>query len=284
MTSTSTTGMKDASRKFLSAGMSAGRSGFEQLKRRTWLVLLLLCLATGAAGYGLHSLQTDASSTPVDGQVGDEATVPVPEAYEAPTGEAGYVEPPPSPESKPGFLASLLSSAPERVTIPPGTALVGVLSNSVSSRGPAGQSIHVSVTRPVFVGGKVAIPAGSHLVGSVLESRRSGRIKGRARVTIGFNRLETPTGSYHVVAGSITHVAKGTKKRDAGIIGIGAGVGAAIGALAGGGKGAAIGALAGGGAGTGVVLATRGKETGFSRGEHVSVRLIEPVVVHLQKS
>ena len=44
------------------------------------------------------------------------------------------------------------------------------------------------------------------------------------------------------------------------IIGGGAGIGAAIGAIAGGGKGAAIGAAVGGGAGTGTVLATRGKE------------------------
>lgn len=40
----------------------------------------------------------------------------------------------------------------------------------------------------------------------------------------------------------------------------GAGVGAAIGAIAGGKKGAAIGAATGGGAGTGVVLATKGQE------------------------
>ena len=52
--------------------------------------------------------------------------------------------------------------------------------------------------------------------------------------------------------------------RDAAIIGGGAGVGAAIGAIAGGGKGAAIGAAVGGGAGTGTVLATKGKEIHYS--------------------
>jgi hypothetical protein len=55
-------------------------------------------------------------------------------------------------------------------------------------------------------------------------------------------------------------VAEATKKRDAAIIGGGAGIGAAIGAITGGGKGAAIGAAVGGGAGTGTVLATKGKE------------------------
>jgi|SRR6267142_5782847 len=54
--------------------------------------------------------------------------------------------------------------------------------------------------------------------------------------------------------------AKTTQTRDAEIIAGSAGVGAVIGAIAGGKKGAAVGAIAGGGAGTGVVLGTKGKE------------------------
>jgi hypothetical protein len=47
---------------------------------------------------------------------------------------------------------------------------------------------------------------------------------------------------------------------DAGMIAGGAGVGAVIGAIAGGGKGAAIGAIIGGGTGTTAVLLTKGKQ------------------------
>src|SRR5205807_4213391 len=61
-----------------------------------------------------------------------------------------------------------------------------------------------------------------------------------------------------------SQVAEPTKERDAAIIGGGAGIGAAIGAIAGGGKGALIGAAVGGGAGTGTVLATKGKEIHYS--------------------
>ena len=57
---------------------------------------------------------------------------------------------------------------------------------------------------------------------------------------------------------TIRREAKATKAKDAAKVGIGSGIGAAIGAIAGGGKGAAIGAIAGGAAGGGVVASTRG--------------------------
>jgi hypothetical protein len=50
---------------------------------------------------------------------------------------------------------------------------------------------------------------------------------------------------------SITHQAEPTKKKDATKVAIGAGAGAALGAILGGGSGAAKGAAIGGGAGTG---------------------------------
>jgi hypothetical protein len=57
----------------------------------------------------------------------------------------------------------------------------------------------------------------------------------------------------------VERVGPAHKKRNAFLIGGGAGLGAAIGAIAGGGKGAAIGGLAGAGAGTAGAAAT-GKE------------------------
>jgi hypothetical protein len=166
------------------------------------------------------------------------------------------------------------------ITLPAGTVLKGALEQSLrSDRVSAGQSFWLKITQPVMVNHRVAVPAGSRIYGQVIEANRSGRIKGRARLTLAFRRLETDSGNYSIAARTVTRVAPGTKKRDALIIGSGAGIGALIGGLAGGGKGAAIGAGIGGGAGTGVVLATRGKETQFARGEAVAVRLVEPVVV-----
>ena len=65
-------------------------------------------------------------------------------------------------------------------------------------------------------------------------------------------------------------------------IGIGAGAGAAIGAILGGGDGAAKGAAIGGAGGTGVVLATRGDEVRRGPGADVTTRLTAPLTVRSQ--
>jgi len=97
-----------------------------------------------------------------------------------------------------------------------------------------------------------------------------------------FTEVVLPNGrSYPIQASGTSRTAPGTKKKDAMIIGGGAGIGTAIGAIAGGGKGAAIGAATGGGVGTGAVLATRGKETGFASGSTLNVKLTQPVKVNL---
>ena len=83
---------------------------------------------------------------------------------------------------------------------------------------------------------------------------------------------------------SITHQAEATKGEDATKIGIGAGAGAAIGALLGGGSGAAKGATIGGAAGTGAVLATRGQEIRLGPGADVTARLTAPLTVRVKVS
>ena len=95
-----------------------------------------------------------------------------------------------------------------------------------------------------------------------------------------FTEIVLPTGqTYPIQASAVSRLAPNSQKRDALMIGGGAGAGALIGAIAGGGKGAAIGAAAGGGAGTGAVLVTRGKETGFPSGSSIQIKLTQPLKV-----
>jgi hypothetical protein len=61
-------------------------------------------------------------------------------------------------------------------------------------------------------------------------------------------------------------------KDDAAKVGAASGIGAIIGAIAGGGKGAAIGAIIGGGAGTAGVMTQRGKDIRLERGQQFKIR------------
>ena len=64
-----------------------------------------------------------------------------------------------------------------------------------------------------------------------------------------------------------------TTKEDVAKVGGAAGVGAIIGAIAGGGKGAVIGAVIGGGAATGGVMSQRGKDIRLEPGQQLRIRV-----------
>ena len=107
----------------------------------------------------------------------------------------------------------------------------------------------------------------------------SGKVKGRASLSLAFTQLIASGKTYTLGARRISLLAPETHGKDAKIIGGGAGAGALVGAIADGKSGAAKGALVGGAAGTGAVLATRGKEVSIPAGSHWRVRLVRPLVV-----
>jgi hypothetical protein len=226
-----------------------------------WLILPVVLILGLATVYAVRQYQKPDAITSSD------ATTSAP--AEAPT-KAG--EEKPSEADKPVVTRT--------VVIPAGMVIRGSLSESLSTDATVtGEEFSLRVASPIVIEGVTVVPSGRRVLGRVAESRRAGRVKGRARMVLSFHTLQTPSGEYDISARSVTRVAPETKKRDAAVIGAGAGIGAAIGAITGGGKGAAIGAGVGGGAGTGVVLSTRGKPTGFREGETISVRLVKPVSV-----
>ena len=127
------------------------------------------------------------------------------------------------------------------------------------------------------------MPAGTSVLGNVTSAARSGKVKGRASVAFRFNTIDLPGegGRESISTATISHVASPTKKKDATKVGIGAGAGAAIGAIVGGGSGAAKGAAIGGAAGTGAVLATRGEEVRLGPGASVTAKLTAPLTVRV---
>ena len=153
-----------------------------------------------------------------------------------------------------------------KVTVPAGTKLRVVLLDAVSSdKSRVGDQFLASLREPVVVEGKTILAKGTKVRGRVVDVAGSGRVKGRAMLALTLTQIVRDDGpSVAISTKSYTAVAESTKKRDAAVIGGSTGVGAAIGAIAGGGKGAAIGAAVGGGAGTGTVLATKGKEIRYA--------------------
>jgi hypothetical protein len=128
------------------------------------------------------------------------------------------------------------------------------------------------------VNGVTAIPSGADVRGSVVDARRSGRVKGRASVTFRFDAVRLDGERHEIHTDAITREAEADRTDDVKKGGIGAGVGALIGGLTGGGKGAAIGAGVGA---TGAVLATRGDEVRVESGTTIGTTLREPLIVRV---
>jgi len=169
------------------------------------------------------------------------------------------------------------------VTIPSGTTLRLELSSAVGSdTSRVEEAVRATLRTPVSVNGKVVLPAGSEVSGVVTDAEGSGRVKGRARIAMRFNSIRAAGESYDIRTSGYAQEAAATKKQDATKIAVGAGAGAALGAILGGGSGAAKGAAIGGAGGTGVVLATKGKEVHLGPGAGITTRLTAPITVRVK--
>jgi hypothetical protein len=166
----------------------------------------------------------------------------------------------------------------QRLTIPSGTILNVLLIDAVGSdASSAGDRFLASLAESVVIGGITLLPKGTKVRGRVLEVEHSGRVKGLASIRLDLTDIMRGEKTVSITTDAFTATAENSKTRDAQIIAGGAGVGAVIGAIAGGKKGAGIGAISGGGAGTGVVLATKGKEIRYDSETRLSFTLAKPV-------
>ncbi len=175
----------------------------------------------------------------------------------------------------------------QKISVPAGTRLAVVLENGISTRSArAGDSLYFHTSFPVTQNNRVVIPVGSYIRGSLLESKRPGRIKGKGEFRLRLESLILPNGyTVDLMAaprsadtggrettdseGKVT--APGGKGKDAGTIAGTTVTGAGIGAIAGGGKGAGIGAGIGGLVGLAAVLLTRGPEAQIPRGSTLDI-------------
>ncbi|MBI3896536.1 MAG: hypothetical protein HY313_11460 [Acidobacteria bacterium] len=172
----------------------------------------------------------------------------------------------------------------EMVAVPAGTRLPIRLEHAISTRrNSSGDSFTATLDKPLTIDGKLLAPAGSKVTGLLTDVTDAGRVQGRASLTMVVRKITVEGEDYDLTTQPLTFVARSTKKKDAAVIGGGAAVGAAIGAIAGGGKGAAIGAGVGGGSGTGYVLATKGEPVAYGPEARFTFTLSDPAELPVYK-
>lgn len=140
------------------------------------------------------------------------------------------------------------------------------------------------VTRDVRVGDRVAIPAGATAHGEVTLVERGGKVRDRARLGIRFTSIVLADGT-RVPLDTETIYREGTSPAGESTAKIGGGAigGAIIGGILGGAKGAILGGSAGAGAGTAAVIAGGRNPAAFPAGAPVTVRLMKPATVSVEK-
>jgi hypothetical protein len=244
------------------------------------------------------SLATTASSQDT-GPLPPSQNSPAPAATPAPaTAPAAASAPAPAAAPVPATPASA-SSKPATINVPGGTHIPLVLHNAVSTRSARpGDPVYFETLFPVLIDGRVVIPAGSYMSGEVTESKRAGRVKGRAELGIKLTTMILPNA--YMVDLNATPSSAGTgggetvgdegkvrgdtdKASDAGTIIKSTAAGAGIGGIAGGGRGAGIGAGIGAAAGLGAVLLSRGPDAELPRGSTVEVVIDRAIVLDADK-
>lgn len=196
------------------------------------------------------------------------------------------------------LLALLTPLAIHAAEIPKNAHVLLKMVNSISTRtAQEGAQVYMQTATPITDGGHIVVPVGSYVQGTVLISKRSGKVSGRAQLAIRLDMLTLPGGKTLKFSPHLSSVDDGettqkvvndeglvkqgpTVGKDVERIAILAGSGASIGALVDRNwTGAGIGAAAGGAVGLATTMLTRGKEVELRQGSSLDVVFDRPLAV-----
>ncbi len=180
-------------------------------------------------------------------------------------------------------------------SIQTGTHVPLSLINSVSTKNSApGDRVYLETVFPILADGRIVIPPGSYVMGTITDIKRPGKVKGRGEFHLRFDSLTLPNGATRDFRAQVSNLdggssqeldrkegtvrSEGNKAGDARTVATTAATGASLGALAGisrgmTGTGMGIGAAAGAAAGLAVILLTRGPEAILTKGTTVEMVL-----------
>jgi len=163
----------------------------------------------------------------------------------------------------------------ETLVIPNGANVIASLDTRLSTEtAQTGDRFAATTIEPIVVDGKTAVPAGAKIHGVLRDVQASGRIQGRARMTLAYEQMVDSEGKTHAITAlPLTLQAASNTRSDLEKVAAGAILGAIIGGIADGGKGAAVGAGAGATAGTIFVLATQGDEVELEAGQRLNIQM-----------
>lgn len=183
--------------------------------------------------------------------------------------------------------------------VEPGARIPLNLINSVSTKHASeGDRVYLETAFPVLADGRIVIPPGSYVAGTITQVKRPGRVKGRGELYLRFDSLTLPNGvtrDFRARIGGLDGRAseeldrsegkirsEGNKGGDARTVGEATAGGASVGAIAGSvagrpGMGAGIGAAAGATAGLLGVLLSRGPDAVLAKGTTIEMVLDRPI-------
>ena len=173
----------------------------------------------------------------------------------------------------------------EEVVLPASSVIGLEVDTALSSeRARVEDRVDARVTRDVMADGRVAIPAGSRVLGAVTLVERGGKVKEAARLGVRFhtvvltNGREVPLSTEPVYREGESPAGDSARKIGGAAVG-----GAILGAIIGGGKGAMIGGATGAAGGSAVVMSGDRRAATLPSGSVVTVRLSGPATIEVER-
>jgi hypothetical protein len=171
--------------------------------------------------------------------------------------------------------------ARDTVELPAGTNIVIRMVDGVDSEtAHVGQTFSATLDVPVAnPNGGTLIPRGADVVIKLVDAKESGKLTGKAEVTLSLMQIKVDGRMVDINTESVSRESASRGEKTAKVAGGAAVAGAVLGGILGGGKGALGGAAAGGAAGAGVEAVTKGQRVKVPSETRLTFVLDSPVKI-----